>query len=173
LNAATPGIAAPGRKPGRDVELAERGIVINHNRQIARFGNHAKVALVLELAAAPVIRRDDLLRVVTHLARDGRVLQRLQRGGARGHRDGADALALAGLFEHDFEDAGALLLIEMQEFSDAGSGDDAGRAFIDGPFYFSAQGGFVETIIRGERRHQHRDNSVCEFQIRRSTSAPI
>src|SRR5271156_937582 len=93
------------RELRRDVELAERGVVVDDDGQVAGLGNHAVVTLYFSLTASPVIRGDYLLRVVTEARRDFRVAQSLERGRARGHRDGGQVRALARLLDHNFEDS--------------------------------------------------------------------
>ena len=67
---------------GRDHELAERGIVVNDDRQVPSLGDHPVMAFDLNLAAAPVVGRDHLLGVVAHPGRDLGEVQGLQCSSA-------------------------------------------------------------------------------------------
>ena len=121
----------------RDVELAERGIVVDDDRQVAGLGDHPVVALDFGLAASPVVRRNHLLRVVTHARRDFRVVQSLERGRAARSSRRRRIRALARLLDHDFEDARALGFIHMQKLADARRGDDALGARGNRPLDFA------------------------------------
>src|ERR1035437_1094522 len=149
----------------RHVELRERRIVVDADREQIRLGDGAKVLERLVFSDLPVVRCDDDRAVVAELRGGARPAQCLQRRRARRHRIRGLAGMLARLVEHDVQDAQTLVVLEMEELADRTGRDDPGRALREAPVDLCAQRALVDGIAAVHRRDDQRDDVLEAIPI--------